>query len=155
MTDTVREKILDNIETTLKGIKTASGYGNDIVSVQRWEQAGNSLVKTPCIIINSGPEEKEHRPGLIISCKFSVIIDLWIRHDKNSFVKSTDSYLSSLLGDIEKVLMIDHTRGDYAAATRILSIIPFETTSGQPYAGLTIECEIEYRHLVSDPTQQV
>ena len=54
---TVRENILENLRTSLAVITTANGYHNDIQSVQRWRQQGNSLVAVPCIVINAGPED--------------------------------------------------------------------------------------------------
>ncbi|MEI8350093.1 MAG: hypothetical protein WCI77_08055 [Candidatus Omnitrophota bacterium] len=150
MANTVRENILANIKTVLTGITVAGGYANTIASVQRWNQSGNSFIDTPCLIINAGPEEKEHRPGFITSCKLSVLIDLWV-------IKPTDSdtYLNSLLGDVEKALMTDYTRGGYAANTKLLGVLPFEAAEGQPYCGLIINVEIEYRHKSTDPTTAV
>ncbi len=155
MADTIREKILENIKTILEGISIANGYNNDIASVQRWKQAGNSLIQVPCIIVNAGPEEKEQRPGLMSSCKFSCFVDVWIRHDENDNPGSTDKILNSLLGDIEKALMVDYQRNGNAVNTRILRNLSFETTEGQPYAGLIIDIEVEYRHKIDDPTQAV
>lgn len=155
MAETIREKIIEDIKTTLETITIANSYQNDIQSVQRWKQSGNSLIQVPCIIVNAGPEEKEQRPGLMTSCKLSVMIDLWIRHDENDVPGSTDKLLNSLLGDIEKALMADYQRSNNAVNTRILRNISFEAVEGQPYAGLIIEVEVEYRHKTTDPTQAV
>ena len=155
MENTVRELILANIKTTLEGIIAGAEYGNTIASVQRWKQSGNILTSVPCIIVNAGQENLEQRPGLKTSQKLTATIDLWTRHDETVNPGSTDSYLNNLLGDIKKILMVDYTRGGYAVNTRIMSIIPFESTQGQPYAGLIIDCEIEYRHNITDPTTAV
>jgi len=150
MANSVRENILANILTTLQGITTINGYVNTISSVQRWSQDGNSLANVPCIIVNAGQEDCEDRPGFITNCKLSVLLDVWSVKPTD-----TDTHLNSLLGDIKKSLMSDYTRGGYAIATRIKNILPFESTEGQPYCGLMVNVEVEYRHKTTDPTTAV
>lgn len=148
MADTIREKILDNILTTLSGITVLAGYVNNLTAA-KFAQGGNDLSTVPAAIMSAGPEECEDRPGLITSCKLDVIIDVY-----TIAATDTDAALNSLLGDIKKAMMADYTRGGYAVATRIQNIIPFESIEGQPYCGLIINCEVEYRHQVTNPTAQ-
>jgi hypothetical protein len=147
---TVRESILENIKTTLESITEAGGYHNTIASVQRWKQSGNSLVNIPCIVINAGPETKEPAPNPFTTCRFTVYLDVWTRQD-DSDPASTDAILNSLLGDVEKALMIDVSRGDFAKDTNIRSNVMFETAEGQPHAGIILELEIIYQHRQTDP----
>jgi len=147
---TVRESILENLRTTLEQITVANGYHNDIVSVQRWRQSGNSLLNVPCIVINAGPEEKEPVPNPFTTCRFTVYLDVWMRQDAAD-LQPTDALLNSLLGDIEKALMVDYTRGGFAKDTNIKSNVLFETLEGQPQAGIVIELEIIYQHKQDDP----
>lgn len=148
----VRENILENIKTTLETISIANGYANNIASVQRWKQGGNSKRQIPTLIINAGPEDKEQEPNPLVTCRFLVNIDIWTRHDEATQPGSTDTYLNSLLGDIEKALMVDHTRGGNAQDTNISGNVPFETVEGQPFAGIIINVEILYRHKITDPS---
>ena len=113
---TVRESILENLRTTLEQITEANGYHNDIASVQRWRQSGNSLLNVPCIVINAGPEEKEPVPNPFTTCRFTVYLDVWMRQDQSD-PQPTDALLNSLLGDIEKALMVDYTRGGFATVS--------------------------------------
>ncbi|MFA5115804.1 MAG: hypothetical protein WC486_00810 [Candidatus Omnitrophota bacterium] len=147
---TVRESILENIKTALETITEAGGYHNTIASVQRWRQSGNSLVNIPCIVINAGQETKEPVPNPFATCRFTVYLDIWTRQDESD-PASTDAILNSLLGDVEKALMIDVTRGDFAKDTNIRSNVMFETAEGQPHAGIIIELEIVYQHRQTDP----
>ncbi len=147
---TVRESILENIKTALESITEAGGYHNTIAGVQRWRQSGNSLVNIPCIVINAGPENKEPVPNPFTTCRFTVYLDIWTRQDESDLA-STDAILNSLLGDVEKALMIDVTRGDFAKDTNIRSNIMFETAEGQPHAGIILELEIVYQHRQTDP----
>lgn len=148
---TIRENILEAIKTVLETITTGNGYANTIVSIQRWNKNGNSLLSVPCIVINAGPEKKEPAPDPMTTCKLSVSLDLWIRQ-KETDTQSTDTILSSFLGDIEKALMADHTLSGNARDITIQNIFPFETVEGQPHSGLIIEMEVHYRHQRTDPT---
>ncbi len=148
---TIRERILANIKTTLEEITIANGYVNTIASVQRWDKRGNPLRQVPCIVVNAGQEEKQMSPNPYFTCRLSAYLDVWIRQDEAD-ATATDVILSGILGDIEKALMIDNTRGGFAIDTNIKSNVPFETVEGQPHAGLTIELEVLYQHTQSDPS---
>lgn len=147
---TVRESILENLRTTLSGVTTANGYHNDIQSVQRWRQSGNSLLSVPCIVINAGPEEKNPAPNPFTTCQLTVYLDIWTRQDAAD-MQATDTILNSLLGDVEKAIMQDVTRGGFAKDTNIKSNVLFETLEGQPQAGMVMELEIIYQHKQDDP----
>ena len=149
---TIREQILENIKSTLEAIRVANGYANDIASVQRWLQKGNTFRLIPCIIINAGPEEIEQAPNPLVTCKFTVYLDVFVRQEETDTV-STDALLNSLLGDIEKALMVDYTRAGLAENTNIKSNMTFEAVEGQPNAGIVVELEIIYQHLITDPEQ--
>ena len=149
---TVREKILENIKAALELIKTENGYENDILSVQRWKQSGNSTLLVPCIIVNAGGEPRRQTPNPLVTCDLTVYLDLWVRQDENAAV-STDTYLNSLLLDIENALMSDYTRGGLAQNTEITNLEPFRGVEGNPHAGVSIEVKIRYRHEQGDPTQ--
>lgn len=152
MSTTIRESILAELKTTLAGIAVANGYNNTIANVQRWMQRGNSLVQVPCIIIGAGPEEKEPIPNPEFTCRLSVNIEVWTRQAETD-AQATDTILNSLLGDVEKCLMQDITRGGYAENTTILGNVPFETEQGAPHAGIIIQVEIIYQHNAANPAQ--
>lgn len=154
MSESIRELILKNLKTTMQGITVANGYNYTIASVQRWESKGNNYAVVPCIVINSGPEDKEEGPEPQMTCKFTVFIEATYRQDDDSS-ESSDSIMSKLLADIEKALTVDITRGNYAENTKILGNIPFETIGGQPTFGIIVNIEILYRHKNTDPTAYV
>jgi hypothetical protein len=150
MSTTIRESILENIKTTLAAIVAGETYNNTIASVERYKSNGNDLINVPCIIITAGPETKTPSPNPLYTCKLTVFIDIWNRQDETD-TQATDTILDSLLGDIEKALMIDITRGGYAIDTNFLGNIPFDTVEGSPHIGITISVEIIYQHLWTDP----
>lgn len=147
---TIRENILAHIKTTLEGITEANGYNNDIASVQRWMQRGNILKSVPCIVISAGQEDKRPEPNPLMSCRITVYLELYLRQNETDQTP-TDSLINSLLGDIEKALMLDYTRGGNSLDTNIRAIIPFETQEGQVNAGAVIEIEVLYQHQQNDP----
>ena len=149
MTLTVRENIFLNIESTLEAVTLANGYDNTIVSVQRWRLDGNPLLQVPCVVISAGAEEKDPRPNPFMTCRLTVFIDIWARQDASD-PQPTDAILNSLIGDIEKAIYQDVTRGGYAKDTNIKSFVPFQTKSGQPMAGMIGEIEIIYQHKQGD-----
>lgn len=150
MSVTIRENIMLNLKTALEDITLAHGYNNTIASVQRWNQRGAVFSAFPTIIINAGPEDKKPEPHPLATCSFKVYIDIWTNQPEDG-TKSSDEILNSLLGDVEKALVADITRGGYAVDTNITGNLPFETVQGQPQIGISIEIEIVYQHQISDP----
>ena len=150
MPETVREKIFQNLESVLNQVKTLNGYDNDIQSVQRWRQNGNSLKDVPAIIISSGSESNEDKPLPLTTCNLTVFLDLWIRELESS-TEGTEIKLNSLLGDVKKALKQDIKRGGNAVDTSFGDTLPFETAEGEPHAGLIIQVLIKYRHQQTDP----
>jgi hypothetical protein len=151
MSITIREYILENIKTTLQDITIAHEYNNTIASVQRYKSNGNPLLEVPCIIISAAPENKDPSPSPFYTCKLTVFIDIWTRQAETD-PNSTDTILNSLLGDVEKALMMDITRGGYAIDTNFINNVPFDTVEGSAHIGITISIEIIYQHLISDPS---
>ena len=153
--ETVRERILANIKSTLENITQANGYNFDFSSqtVQRWSMHGNTPVDIPMIIITPGDELEEPSVHPFSECALSVFLSVFYINDKNDVIP-TDIYLNRLQGDIKKAVFLDHTRGGEAIDTDIVSTSPFVTTEGQHYAGLVIELKVKFRHLRNDPTRR-
>jgi len=151
--ETVRERILQNIKAVLEGITIANGYNFDFTpeTVQRWTMHGNRMVDLPMVVISPGDEDENSSPNPFEECVLTVYLDAFFMNDENDSV-STDTYLNRLQGDIKKIILQDPTRGGEAIDTDILGTTPFETTEGQPYAGIIMEIRVRYRHLRTDPT---
>ena len=151
--ETVRERILQDIKTTLEGVTIANGYNFDFtpLTVQRWSMHGNRMVDMPMAVISPGDEDESSSPYPFEECVMAVYLDLFFVNDENDAV-ATDTYLNRLQGDIKKAILLDPTRGGDAIDTDVMGTTPFETTEAQPYAGIIIELKIRYRYLRSDPT---
>ena len=150
MAQTIRDKVLSNLKTVLETITTANGYSNSLKKVSRWDQRSNPLSDTPCLTIALANESKEPEPNPLYTCRLTVLLEVWVCQKKSDPL-STDELLCSLLGDVEKCVMQDITRGGFAKDTDIKGSQPFEGVEGQPYAGIVVELEIEYEHNQLDP----
>lgn len=150
ITDTVKEKIAKNLYDTLTSITEGNGYRNTVLSVQRWNKNGNNTKDCPCIIIWPGQETKTPDPHPLYSCKWQVQLEVFIRQKPDSEV-STDEIVNGILGDIERALIKDVSRGGNAVDTILLGNDPFQTIEGSANGGINIDIEIHYRHLQSDP----
>jgi hypothetical protein len=151
--ETVRERVLQNIKTTLEGVTIANGYNFDFTpqTVQRWSMHGNRMVDMPMVVISPGDEDESSVPNRFQECVLSVYLDIFFITDENDPIP-TDTYLNRLQGDIKKAILHDETRGGNAIDTDVTGTTPFETTEAQPYAGIIIEVRVRYRHLRTDPT---
>lgn len=153
MVDSIREKIIDNIKTSLEAITIANGYQADISNVQRWEQAGNDRKNTPCIVIVPGDETKDPGPDPDVTCHLPIDIEVWLRHDPRVYDFSTDELINRFLADVEKALMASngHLRGGNAVTTTLLGNESFITAQGQAFVVLVVIIEILYQHNYDDP----
>lgn len=153
MDETVRERILANIKTTIEGITVINGYHSQFTpkTVQRWSMYGNTSVDTPFLIIVPGEQEQSPLENSLSSCDMRVLLQVFFIHNKKDTV-STDTHLNRLEGDIKKAIMVDETRGGNAKSTQIVGTAPFDVVPEQVVAGLIVGLSIQYRYLVSDPT---
>lgn len=149
---TVREDILANIQSSLQGITTISGYANTIKSVQRWDDGGKSTVEIPFITISEGAEEKDPAPHPLYTCRLPVYLEVETR--KGSDTRKMSVILNSLLGDVEKAIMADRTRGGNAQNTVLKNNSQYTAVDGMPSAGIIIEIEVVYQHRQDDPTKK-
>lgn len=155
MADTIREKIVKNIETTLKTISKANGYENDIKSVQRLLQSGQVVTDVPLLIIAEGDEDAEEGPlatAILTLKRLGVFVVVQTRHDEAIDTRASDEILNTLRADVEKAMMVDHTRGGFAIDTHPPSSTALDTEEGQPEIASLMQFQIDYRHARQDPT---
>jgi hypothetical protein len=120
-----RENILDNIVTTLKGIKTSAGYNNTVGLVTREPNDWNRLQpnQKPAIIVTWSSDEKDTETitasGQYVISSLNVVI-------RGIVYAKTDieGKLNDFAEDIEKILAVDEYRGTYANYTipRVITV---------------------------------
>lgn len=151
MADTIRELIQKNIDTTLKTITTVAGFNNNFLSVQRYMQKKNTFAKMPMIIHGAGDESVVSGPHPWNTLTLPVIIAIYFRYSEITDSRSVDEVINSYLGDVEKALMADTTRGGNAERTEITSIPIFENDEKESLSGVFIEIEVTYYHQATNP----
>lgn len=80
-------------------------------------------------------------------------MDLVVRCHVNS-VQSPESEIEKILGDMEKALMTDPTRGGYAIDSQVLTNAAYALDDLKASSGFDLHVGILYRHLRSDPRSQ-
>jgi len=120
-----RENILDNIVTTLKGIKISAGYNNTVGLVTREPNDWNRLQpnQKPAIIVTWSSDEKDTETitasGQYVISSLNVVI-------RGIVYAKTDieGKLNDFAEDIEKILAVDEYRGTYANYTipRVITV---------------------------------
>lgn len=152
MADTVREKILKNIKTTLEGITVSGGYADTILKVERVIQSGQNTVDVPYIQILTGDEESEQAPHPLIQKSLTIYIVIGTRQDQTVDSRWADEIVNSLLGDTQKAMQNDYQRGGNAIDTIEVANGPMPIMEGMTSLETFVEYRIVYRHNRTDPT---
>lgn len=157
MADSVRELIMKDIQRTLETITTANGYRNTLASVQRFNQAGQSLANTPVCVLMEGEDSVDQEGPLagsfsLTSRTLSVSIVVVHCQDLDADARSASEVMNGLIQDIQKAMQVDHTRGGVALDTMEIGIGEMDVEEGQPEIVQTIGFRIRYRHQRTDPT---
>jgi hypothetical protein len=155
-TKSVRERILEDVVSTLQGITLANGYHVDMGSVQRYDTRGFRAKAMPTCIVQAGEQEPKDGPMPMTTKEMTVWIHALIRRDEDS-ATTVDEDLETLLLDIETAMMQDRTRGGIAIHTEPADAAPLDhmDKAGAVYPGMAIGFRITYRHHFQDPTLEM
>lgn len=152
MADSIAEKILQNIETTLKTITVAAGYNNNIGAVERGKLSPLDTLRFPTALILPGIDEPE---GELMGGADGFIDHFWPIIVRGWVQKAIDisQAVESVRADFHRAMFVDPKRGLANAYTRLGSAIP--AYSEDRMEGF-IDCEfvIWYRTKRSDPNTQ-
>jgi hypothetical protein len=157
MADSVHEQIMKQIQTTLEGITVGNGYGNTLVSVQRFNQGGQSLAETPiCMLIEGEDSVDQEGPFAgaysLTSRTMTVSIVAVQRQDLETDARSASEVMNGLVLDIQKAMQADFSRGGLAIDTREIGVGEMNVEEGQPEIVQTVGFRVMYRHRRTDPT---
>lgn len=148
MANSVRENILQNVETVL-GTVVSPTYETDLKQVSRKLELATEIGQYPAvfIVVNGEAKTTDDTPIGVTSVVMSLTLEVWLSGE--SAQEPTD--LSNAIRDIETALMADRTRGGYAIDTKLTGNSTF-ASEVLVTAGADITLDIEYRHSVNDPT---
>lgn len=142
---TTREYILQDLVTTLAGVRVASGYESDVQAVGRTMEHWDKVSEFPALYLFNGDERIEHKPGLMERGIWTVGIV--------GYVKSEDQkseLVEALVGDVKRAVMVDTTRGGYATATTVEAVRDISVVL-TPYGIFEMDLQVIYHYSVSTP----
>ena len=145
---TIEERIMDEIQATLEGITTDDGFSQTIAKVVRRKGTPWTEFTTyPSIDFWLMSENKSlHERVNFQECH--MIIDIGAYTSK----ANPDQALAYLAADIEKALMVDHTRGGLAIDTNITEHEHvFGEENRKPSGAVFVNVDIHYIHKSNDP----
>lgn len=116
MADSVKEKILSNLESTLAALE----YIN---VVYRGKSRSLDLNNLPAVLIYELSDTEEDREtGGMVSREILVFVEFWAEVDTFSPALDLDSTLTNLEAEIQKAVMADYYQGGYARYTQLADI---------------------------------
>lgn len=151
MPNSIREQIVQDLNTAVANVTTSNGYNNTLVSVQRYLQGGVSVASVPTAVINFTEETKSLGPTDRVSNVLYLTVDVWAIHDESQVSGSTATLIDSLVSDVEKAVMQDPTRSGLVRTSYVENIRPFSLTESQAFSGATLTLRLEYMTDLSDP----
>ena len=147
MADTVRERILQNLVTTLQGVTTSAGYATTLRKVTRIPASAFSLTELPMVMLVDASEEKEDgNPAQFTRCLLHLELICW-----NANYSTPSEEALKILGSVEKALYVDQRRGGLAIDTDVTGNETLIAEEAMPYGGVTIFMDVHYRHRLGDP----
>lgn len=147
MAESIKEKILQDIEATLRGITLAAGYANDIGSVERGMVSPVEIQAFPAALIIPTADNPEAGPSSVKRRAFSLSLRLWV-----AVHKEASSHLESFIADVERAMMVDPRRGALAFDTEEGNTTYLYLVEKEAQAGGEIEYTIYYRTQIGDPS---
>lgn len=154
MADSVRERIMKNIQAALQAITVANGYANTLNAVERVLQQGQST-KPPMAYVIEGDDDANDGPlagstGLT-SRSLQVGVVLVVQQDTDIDARSASEVMNSLVADVQKKMQEDYRRGDLAVNTEETSVSAVQIDEGMSVLSCTVAYRIAYRHSRLDP----
>jgi hypothetical protein len=135
--------------TQVQAVTVTNGYANTIASVQRFEMTGNDFVEVPVVILSMSEAMQTRRvqPNIVWE-QMTVLIGVYIRHNKAIDPRSTDAILISLDADIYQAIMADRTLGGLTKDLGRTSVFPEDVEEPIKHVGHVSEFMAEFTHTI-------
>lgn len=157
MSESIKERIMQNVVEALSTISIANGYENDIASIQRQGLDVLSLKDVPLLYVFDGEDlvmrDKKTFPHTYR--RLELYVSVAARPDSNVESRSGSTVLNSLLSDVERCLMADRTRSGLAIGTDSPDWMEAAFEDDMPHLAKALRFTIDYRHDHQDPRKQV
>lgn len=154
--DSVAERIMKHIETTLASITVGNGYQHTLHSVQRIQPEAQEPVHGNGVHIVDGDDVVE---GVVLNGYDDLLsrrrhIDLVLvgTQDTAEDSRSASEFMNGLELDVRTALQADVSRGGLAVNTEETQANELDIQIGMPELRRVLGYDIRYRHRRNDPT---
>lgn len=156
MSDSVAERIMKHIQTTIESVTVDNGYANTIHVVQRIQQDGQDPVSGNGVHVIEGEDAVI---GTVLAGAFDVLdrrkhVDLVLigQQDTEEDSRSASEVMNAIEVDVRKAMQVDYTRGGDAINTEESQAGELDIQTGMPELRRVLGYDIRYRHRRTDPT---
>ncbi len=148
MASSLRKQIIDNVVQVIgEDVLVSAGYNNDLSKEQvshnmkQWDDCPTY----PYICVIGGNEEKDHGEETLMHAWMELVVYLF-EHD----AIDGQEKIEKLIQDVEKIMYVDHSRGDIAVDTKMKRV---STDNGwlNPHVIAEVVFEIHYRYFYGSP----
>lgn len=150
-TESIRERILQHVETTLAAITGTGEYHTRLETLARGQAEPSNLDQLPAVRIAEGEEVVEEGNNPCVTRTLSVLIRSWVSVPADDPSASLPTLHNRLQADIERALLADPTRGGLAIVTSLMGSLPMEDEDRDVTGGVSQEFQIQYQTLRNDP----
>lgn len=150
--DSVKERVLQNIVSTLQNIKIIEGFAFDIGAVLRYRIAGYDTLDYPALLVVGNRETKVRRTASPDKSDVTLLVTIEVLATNDS-LQDSEEYHDLIMRDVEGALMQDVTRGGMARYTDVTGTSFTVVAQQNPFALSIISVTVTYQHTTSDPTE--
>lgn len=140
MPDSIRQRILDELETTLAAV-------SGVAAVERKSQVVQTVREFPTIFMLEPRESMVQQPAGYITFTMQLTLECWIIDD----LAETNADVNTFLKDVANALLADYTRGGLAIDTALSGDEAFVSQTNRQ-AGVFLDVIVRYRTAVTDVT---
>lgn len=147
MADSIREKVISNVVSVLKGVTIPAGYDVTLQNVFRTPQSPFESVDFPfAVVFESSEAKSDGNPAQFTQGRLRVDIAVWMNR-----VDDFSQEINKAIASVCKALYLDQTRGGNAIDTTVVDNEVYVSEPAMPLGGFSIGVEILYRHRLGDP----
>ena len=143
--DTIRKRILDNVQEALESIAGPPTYAHRVAMVRQFLGNAMEFPNYPAIAIVPRATRSDDSRLALIEHVVPMTLLLMVRSS------TWRDDIQSFLADCRVALLADHTRGGVALTTRATVEEIQDSELSSPLGGAEMEIEVLYRTLYHDP----
>ena len=147
----VKERILQDVETALKVISVANGYKRDVDLVERFKLREMDQSPQTVMQVKQGSDVRRGTSLGVEDHVLTVLVVTKFRHDPSYDELSTDAVANDHEEDVYRAVMADPQRNGLASRTQWGATETVESDEDGNKAILSMAFDIDYGHGLGDP----